>query len=87
MIIFTVIISTLHEKNTPGKLDDSDYTFDQPIDFYLGFRQILSGWKRLKAQVSKCVIDEYKRLEEVMTSDNQLFMKIIHVTAKGEVWE
>jgi len=57
------------------------------IDSYLGFRHILSGWKRLKAQVFKCVINEYKRLVEVMIFDNQLFMKIIQVTAKGEVWE
>ena len=54
---------------------------------HLGVKHFLSVYKRLKTKVSKRVINEYKRLVEVMIFDNQLFMKIIQVTAKGEVWE
>lgn len=57
------------------------------VDSYLGFKHILSGCKRLKAQVSKCIIDEYKRLVEVMISENLFFMIIFRVEPIGEMRE
>ena len=55
------------------------------IDSYLGFRHILSGWKRLKAQVFKCVINEYKRLVEDSNIKSQGVMKFDKVAPIGEL--
>lgn len=52
---------------------------------HFGLRHLLSVYKRLKTKVSKHLINEFKRLDEVKVLENQLFTKIIRTVTIGEL--
>lgn len=66
---------------------DAMMSFNKPVIKVVNFAfsHKLSVCKCLKKQFSKCAIDKYKRLEEVMFSDNQLFIIIFRVAPIGEL--
>lgn len=58
-----------------------------PLNPYgsFGVNRLLNGCKRLKANLSKRVIDEYKRLMKDIGVDNHSFMRFIRVAPIGEL--
>ena len=87
MIIFTVIISTLHEKNTPTYLKTAMIALIIPliIDSFLGFRPMLNVCIRLRAEVTRRVLNGYKRLVKDSNIDNHGFMEFDTVAPIGEL--